>query len=157
LVTTALGAETKEKLMKLQLLGGALAILFAVAVGGCSGAGPDADEASFDAGGAAATRASALSVAGAPVELPPGSVVQDPGTVVGSPIDTTDNLGKNKCTPEKQVACDACVAQCDPLCDKKNGGGPAGGCIGLFCPTKCDACVLGCFTSCGKCTPMIYQ
>jgi hypothetical protein len=61
--------------------------------------------------------------------------------------------GQNRCTPEKQLACDACAAGCDPLCSQPDGGGRAGGCIGLFCPSRCDACILSCYTTCGKCTP----
>ena len=67
--------------------------------------------------------------------------------------DSVDALGKNKCTPARQYACDACVDACDYLCDRPNGGGPTGTCIGLFCPTRCEACVLSCYKTCGKCTP----
>lgn len=64
-------------------------------------------------------------------------------------------LGKNKCTPERQDACNACADACT-VCDRNNGGGQAGGCVGLFCPTKCDVCVLSCYKTCGKCLPAGY-
>lgn len=70
----------------------------------------------------------------------------DPST---DPVD----LGLNKCTPEKQDACDMCVDGCDYLCSRNNGGGQAGGCLGLFCPTRCEVCVLSCYKACGKCKP----
>lgn len=65
--------------------------------------------------------------------------------------------GKNKCTEEKQMACDACISNCDGTCSEPGGGGRSGGCVGLFCPTKCDVCQLSCYTSCGKCIPTIYK
>ena len=85
-----------------------------------------------------------------PLDPAPGTLIPGSGFDSG---DTTDALGKNKCTPDRQMYCDACVDGCDYLCDRPNGGGPNGGCIGLFCPTRCDACVLGCYKTCGKCIP----
>ena len=79
-----------------------------------------------------------------PVELLPGWGFEDT---------PTSTLGPRKCTPEKQMNCDACVDHCDYLCDRPNGGGSGGDCIGLFCPTRCDVCVLSCYKTCGKCIP----
>lgn len=82
-----------------------------------------------------------------------GPVSLDPG--YGGEFDT--GKGKNKCTDEKQMACDSCISACDGLCALPGGGGRAGSCVGLFCPTRCDVCQLSCFTACGKCTPTIYK
>jgi hypothetical protein len=88
-----------------------------------------------------------------PVTLDPASGVLVPGSGFDTGDGSSDLMGKNKCTPDRQMTCDMCVDGCDYLCDRPNGGGPNGGCIGLFCPTRCDACVLGCYKACGKCIP----
>ena len=69
----------------------------------------------------------------------------------------TGMKGKAKCTAEKQLVCDACVSNCDGLCAQPGGGGSGVGCVGLFCPNKCQVCQLSCYASCGKCMPTIFK
>lgn len=85
------------------------------------------------------------------VDLGPSAF--EPG--YGGEFDT--GKGKNKCTDERQLACDGCISGCDGICAQPDGGGRTGSCVGLFCPTRCDVCQLSCFTACGKCTPTIYK
>ncbi|HEX2732859.1 MAG TPA: hypothetical protein VHM70_14720 [Polyangiaceae bacterium] len=80
------------------------------------------------------------------------------GLVLGDdPSGDNALLGKNKCTYDKQLQCDQCISGCDGICAQPDGGGRAGGCVGLFCPTRCDVCQLSCYTTCGKCIPTIYK
>lgn len=87
----------------------------------------------------------------APGTSPTSGAAVPPSEAVAS--SRQELVGANACTPEKQYACDSCIAGCDGICAQPGGGGRAGGCIGLFCPTRCDACRLGCFKACGKCSP----
>lgn len=112
------------------------------------------DSASESENPTASVAESSAALTATPVDIT--TINPAPGTLIpGSGFESGDPsaLGINKCTPEKQMYCDACVDGCDYLCDRPNGGGRAGDCIGLFCPTRCDSCVLGCYKTCGKCIP----
>ncbi len=52
-----------------------------------------------------------------------------------------DQTEQNKCSPQKQMACDQCLASCDELCPITEGK----------LPTRCTACQRGCSASCAKC------
>jgi hypothetical protein len=119
----------------------AITLLWAALFSGCAAEVPGDDAQDWN-GESPHVVASRQALQAAPIESP----VLDPSADI-SPD------SKYQCTPERQTACDTCIAGCSTLCAKNNGGGPAGGCIGLFCPTRCDACELSCYKACGKCTP----
>ncbi len=123
----------------------------ALSIVACAPASDDSPQESPNQSEAVAESSAALTAS--PIDI----VTLDPAPVdllPGWGSETTpDAFGKLKCTSLKQKACDACVDSCDYLCDRPNGGGQTGDCIGLFCPTRCDQCVLSCFQTCGKCIP----
>jgi hypothetical protein len=58
------------------------------------------------------------------------------------------------CTNADRDTCQQCQDDCQAgICSTNQGDDRAGGCVGSFCPTRCDVCVLSCsqVRSCVRC------
>lgn len=85
-----------------------------------------------------------------PLQIDPGGVVIGVGGTGG----TRPPLELKPCTDTDRQNCQQCQDNCEAgICSTDQGDDRAGSCIGLFCPTRCDTCILSCsqVRSCVRC------